>query len=356
MSAPARPHWIEIDLLKGCAILWVLLIHSKALGDSLGFLYVIGRAVPLFIIVFGLNSTLWWRRRSLPEDLAIWYETRIKRILVPFWASLPVWWALALWYRAFGVEFHWWLPLVQIAGYALHIGTGWFVTMIVLLVLLFPGIEATARRVGIWPVLLVAVAGELVVAHFRLDLFGRLGFMNYLTFPPRVLGHVVFGMLLATRIDRLGLVAGTVGAALWSLCVIVQQSLLWPELNAYADAVIDFPLAVALLAALRPLAAVPVVAPALAWLGVSSWGLYLGQMLVHNAVVYRCGILPDMAPDLAACNFPFVNVASVEHLDRWLYTLVLLVGGIGFIWLGGQLLRLYGALRRAGLPLPNLAR
>jgi peptidoglycan/LPS O-acetylase OafA/YrhL len=354
MTAPSRPRWIEIDLLKGCAILWVLLIHSKALGDSVGFLDVVNRAVPLFVIVFGLNSTLWWRRRSLRGDLATWYQTRIKRILVPFWASLPVWWALALWYRPFGVEFHWWLPLVQIGGYALHVGTGWFVTMILLLVLLFPGIEATARRVGIWPVLVVAVASELVVAHFRLDLFLRLGFMNLYIFPPRVLGHVVFGMLLATRIDRLGPLVGTAGATLWILCVVVQQSLLWPELSAYADAVIAYPLAVALLAALRPFAAVPVVAPALAWLGVSSWGLYLGQMLVHNAVAYRCGLLQDLAPNLGACHFPFADGASAGHLDRWLYTLVLLVGAIGFVWLGEQLLRVYGAFRRAGVPLPSL--
>ena len=58
VSAPTRPRWAEIDLLKGLAILWVLLIHSRALGDGPGFLYVVNRAVPLFVILFGLNSTL----------------------------------------------------------------------------------------------------------------------------------------------------------------------------------------------------------------------------------------------------------------------------------------------------------
>ena len=356
MSTPTHPRWVEIDLLKGCAILWVLLIHSRALGDSLGFLYVVNRAVPLFVILFGLNSTLWWRSRQFPQALSPWYSTRAKRILVPFWATLPVWWTLALSLRPFGVEFHWWLPFVQIAGYAASIGTGWFVTLILLLAVLFPWIEAAVRRVGLWPVLVVAVAGELVVENFHVELIERIGLMNFMAFPPRILGHVVFGMLLATWIDRIGPLAGFAGAALWALCVVVKQSQLWPELSLYAAVAIDFPLAVALLAVLRSLAAVPVVAPLLRWLGMSSWGVYLGQMLVHNAVIFRCGFTSDLVPNLAGCQFPFAGNPVYGSLDRWFYTLLLLVGAIGFVWLGGQLLRIYGSLRRAGLRLPDLAR
>jgi peptidoglycan/LPS O-acetylase OafA/YrhL len=351
-----RPRRVEIDLLKGCAILWVLLIHSKALGDSIGFLYLVNRAVPLFVILFGLNATLWWRGRALPDQLAVWFATRIKRILVPFWASLPLWWALVFWYRPVDVAVHWWVPLVQIFGYAVYIGTGWFVTLILLMVVLFPLLEAAVRRIGIWPVLLVAVAGELFVAHEGAALIGRFGWLNFLVFPPRLLGHVVFGMLLATRIERIGPIAGAACAVLWALCVVACRSSRWPELAAYGGVVIDFPLAVALLAGLRPLAALPVVAPALAWLGVSSWGLYLGQMLVHNLVIYRCGFRPDLAPNLARCRFPFAGQGGALHPDRWLYTLVLLVGAIGFVWLGGRVLRSYGALRRAGISLPDLGR
>lgn len=349
-------HWAEIDLLKGLAILWVLLIHSRALGDSFVFLNIVNRAVPLFVIVFGLNSTLWWRSREFPQALSLWYTTRAKRILVPFWATLPVWWALALYLRPYGVELHGWLPFAQVAGYTASIGTGWFVTLILLLAVLFPWIEAAVRRVRLWPVLVVAMAGELVVENFHSELIERVGFANFLSFPPRLLGHVVFGVLLATRIDRMGLRAGFVGAVLWALCVVVERSQLGPELGAFAAVAIDFPLAVALLAVLRPLAAMPVLAPLLAWLGISSWGVYLGQMLVHNAVIFRCGFTSDLVANLAGCHFPFAGNPAFGSLDRWLYTLVLLFGALGFIWLGEQALRIYGALRRSGVPLPDLAR
>lgn len=351
MSARTRPRWAEIDLLKGLAILWVLLIHSRALGDSAGFLYVVNRAVPLFVILFGLNSTLWWRSRPFPQALSHWYSTRAKRILVPYWATLPVWWALALHIRPYGIELHWWLPFVQVAGYTAAIGTGWFVTLVLLLAALFPWIEAAVRRVGPWPVLAVAMAGELVVESVRGEMLERIGLMNLMAFPPRVLGHVVFGMLLARWIGRIGPAAGFAGAALWALCAVVQRSQFSPALSAIAAVMIDFPLVVALLAVLRPLAAVPVLAPALTWLGISSWGVYLGQMLVHNAVIFRCGFTSDLVPNLTGCNFPFPG-----SLDRWVYTLVLLIGAIGFIGLGEQALRIYGALRRSGVPLPDLAR
>jgi hypothetical protein len=66
--------------------------------------------------------------------------------------------------------------------------------------------------------------------------------------------------------------------------------------------------------------------------------------------------MTDLTPNLARCHFPFAGNPALGSLDRWLYTLVLLVGAIGFVWLGAQLLRIYGALRRAGVPLPDLAR
>lgn len=354
MSAPLRPRWIEIDLLKGCAILWVLMIHSKPLGESWVYMDLVNRAVPLFLIAFGLNSRLWWRGRTLAGNLRTWYRTRVRRILVPYWASLVVWWALVLWYRPADVPLTWRLPFVQALGYTQSIGSGGFVTLILPLVALFPYLDAARRRVGIVPLLIVAMAGEMIVARHGVKLFLTVGFLNYYAFPFRLLGHVVFGMLLATRLDRIGLLAGGAGVVLWALCAIVQQGVLWPGLSAYAAVAIDLPLSVALLAGLRPFARLPVAAPALAWLGVSSWGIYLGQMLVHDAVMYRCGFIADLTPHLAACHFPFAGSGSGLPLDRWLYTLMLLVGALGFVWLGGQLLRLSAALRRAGAPLPDL--
>lgn len=351
MTAPVRPRFAEIDLLKGCAILWVLLIHSKALGDGPLFRYVVNHAVPLFVIVFGLNARLWWRDRPLPGALATWYSTRVERILLPFWAALLVWWLLVLWFRPFGIELHWWLPLAHLGGYTISIGTGWFVTLILILALLYPAVEAAVRLLGVWPVLALALVGELHVAYAVTQLAPAgeahgIPSLGFLVHPPRVLAHVVFGVVLADRMERLGLAAGALAAALFALCVAVE--LRWPVLEPYAQVLIDAPLAVTLLAGLRPLARVPIAGPALAWLGVSSWGIYLGQLLVHNAVVFGCGFVADLAPNLAACHFPFSRSPATTSLARWLYTGVLLVGAIGFVALGRVLLRAYRSARARG--------
>lgn len=352
----ARERFAEIDLLKGCAILWVLLIHSKALdAQSPAFLYLVNRAVPLFIVLFGLNSSLWWRRRRLPGDLAQWYRSRLRRIAVPYWAALPLWWALVLWYEPFWVVPAPWLPLAHLAGWTLYIGTGWFVTLILLLVALYPALEAAARRVGLWPVLGLAALGELAVVRFHEALVDRIGLLGYIAFPPRLLAHAAFGMLLATRIARLGPAAGLAAAAAWALCVLVQQPGLWPATAPYVETVIDFPLAVALLVALRPLASVPLLGRALIWLGLGSWGVYLGQMLVHDSVIFRCGFDADLAPNLAACRFPLATTPGLEGEARWLYTGVLLAGALALVAAGNLLRASYEALRRAGAPLPDVA-
>ena len=355
-SASDRPRLPEIDLLKGLAILWVLLIHSKALGaESPLFLHLVNRAVPLFIVLFGLNSRLWWRRHRLPGDLSTWYASRARRILVPYWAALPVWWALALWYRPFAVELSAWLPLAHLAGYTRYIGTGWFVTLILILAALYPGLEVLARRFGLAPLFLLAWAGELAVAGFHDGLVEHIGLLNYIVFPPRLLAHVVFGMFLATRLRGLGPAAGFGAAAAWALCVVLQQPGLWPALGPYVETAIDFPLAVALLVGLRPLASVPILGRTLTWLGLGSWGIYLGQMLVHDSVIFRCGFGSDLAPNLAACRFPLAATPGLESEARWLYTFVLLAGALGLVAVGNLVRRLYEGLRRNGAPLPDLA-
>jgi peptidoglycan/LPS O-acetylase OafA/YrhL len=345
---------VEIDLVKGFAILGVLLIHSKALGDSWVATDIVDRSVQIFLVIFGLNSRLWWRSREIPGDLATWYKTRAQRILVPYWATLVVWWALVLWLRPADLSFHWWLPLAHALGWTLGIGTGWFVTVILQLIVVFPGIESIVRRFGAAIVLGVLMALEIPLALWLAG-HADANYVRATAFLLHVFVIVVFGMLLATRIDRLAPMVIVASAALWALCALVHHGVFLPRASEYAGALIDLPLAILLLGALRALPHVPVVTPALAWLGVSSWGLYLGQLLVHNAVVFRCGVAAELTADLAACHFPFAADASGLSIDRWLYTLVLLLGALAFVWLGGQMLRLNAALRRAGAPLPDLA-
>src|SRR5262245_27841488 len=180
------------------------MIHANTLGDVLLFRQFVNQAVPVFTVLFGLNSSWWWRRRPLPGGLREWYRNRVDRIMVPVWAVLPCWWAMVLWFRPSGVTLSWWLPLVQAAGYLLYVGTGWFVTLVLQLVVLQPALEALARRAGIGIVVALGVVATAVTTRFALDFVRHFGSFNLWIFPPRMLAFVVFGMLLARSWTRLG--------------------------------------------------------------------------------------------------------------------------------------------------------
>ncbi len=319
MTSPRLP---AIDLVKGCAILGVLFIHSQALGDGLRgsflrdapFLYVINQAVPIFVVFFGLNSELWWRQRP-GWPLAEWYASRIRRILVPMWAALPVWWALALALRPAEVVLTRTLPLWHAAGWLSQVGTGWFITMIIQLVVVFPLLRAAGTGLA----LAAGLACTLACVRFQLRLMALLAgvdLFNYFVFSPRFLGHVALGMWLAPRVERLGGRAAVLGAAMFVLCVAGAERLLGATLEPYAAALVPLPLTVFLLAGFRLLPRLPGATDALAWLGRHSYGVYLGQLLTHNAFVFVLGL------------------GLYQRLDLWLYTAALLAGGLFFVWLG----------------------
>jgi peptidoglycan/LPS O-acetylase OafA/YrhL len=328
-AAPVvRERDLAIDMAKGCAILWVLLIHSQALRGNLLFRQVVNQAVPVFVVLFGLNSTLWWRGRDLRTNLGAWYRRAVTRLMVPVWAALVVWWPLAVYYHPFGVWLAWWLPIDHVLGYLLYVGTGWFVTMILQLVVLFPAFEWIRRRAGMGVLLPLGIASTAIATWYGLPLLGFLsalagGSFNYYVFSPRFFGHVAFGMLLAQHRTRLTPAVGVLAAAVLTGCAAVDVARLeypWQHQSAWIGALA---LTVVLLVSLRYVTAVPLLAPALVWLGQSSYGVYLGQLLTHNFFVYRYGI-------------PGV----LDGLNRWLYTAILLAGGLFFVWLGERLLRI----------------
>ena len=337
----------SIDLAKGCAILWVFLIHSQALGERRSFVYLVNQAVPVFVVLFGVNSELWWRRHGA---LGEWYAGRFRRIVVPMWAAVAVWWALALYLRPLTVTLTRTLPLWHLAGYLTEVGTGWFITMILQLVLVFPLLHAATRRWGPFPLLAVGVVVTVACAALQYPLmallrgFGplpgevRQEFLNLYVFAPRFLAHVAFGIALATCVRGLGVGAGAIAVAAYLGCVALARGALGPTLAAAGSSLIGLPLTVVLLAGFNVAPRVPLATAILAWLGRSSYGLYLGQLLVHNAFVFVLGI------------------ALYGQLNLWLYTLVLMVGALVFVALGEAALRLVEALRRGGLTLPSLAR
>src|SRR4029453_13321808 len=132
---------------------------------------------------------------------------------------------------------------------------------------------------------------------FQVSLWWRLGPFNLLIFAPRMLGHVTFGLFLASRLDRLNLRTGLVALVLWALLAAAQETTALAPVRGSAERLIDFPLPVLLLVCMdrapgalwiaRPPALPGLLwtARPLAWLGVNSYGLYIGQMLIHNLVL-----------------------------------------------------------------------
>ncbi|HEV7732168.1 MAG TPA: acyltransferase [Candidatus Binatia bacterium] len=319
MTAPGQ-RIVAIDMLKGAAIVWVMLIHAEALRDRLVMVHVFNHAVPIFVVLFGLNSELWWRRRTW-ADLGTWYVSRARRLYVPIWAMLVVWWAMALWFQRPLIPLSWKLLVWHAVGDLEFVGTAWFVTLILQLVVLFPFVHFVARRLGLGVTLLLGIAATVLSVAFRMELVAWIGISGMRSFSPRFLGHVAFGMLLAHHLDWLRWRTALLCMALVVPCWTSHAGVLLPALGPYAERLLDLPLTLALLVAMGAFADVTLVARPLAWLGVHSWGLYVGQMLVHNAFGFTMGYRNALA-----------------RIDSGVYALILLAGSLVLVLAGNALL------------------
>ena len=81
-------HYQQIDVAKGLAIISVILLHSLELRfrQSTYATFHIGQAVPVFMILMGLNQGLVALRRPLAfADLytRLYFARRVDRLLVP---------------------------------------------------------------------------------------------------------------------------------------------------------------------------------------------------------------------------------------------------------------------------------
>src|SRR4026208_2429584 len=92
----ARDHLPELDWLKGFAIACVVCIHAELYSHTLFFDRIVNRAVPIFTVLFGVTSELWWKRALTSQagsgPIARWYRTRLQRLIIPFWALGAAWW------------------------------------------------------------------------------------------------------------------------------------------------------------------------------------------------------------------------------------------------------------------------
>src|SRR4030095_3378688 len=260
-----------------------------------------------------------------------------RRIMGPVGAMLPVWWVVGHWLRPDRVHVSWRIIAANALGYLPNVGTAWFVTLILEMVMVFPLLHWAAQRAGSTAVLLGGLACLVTTGAFHVSLWCGRGPFNLLIFAPRMLGHVTFGLFLASRLDRLNLRTGLVALVLWALLAAAQETTALAPVRGSAERLIDFPLTVLLLVCMDRVAGVLWIARPLAWLGVNSYGLYIGQMLIHNLVL---------------ASFDFVGPWHL--VDHWTYAVLLLLGALVTLAAGNALLaacpRGAAARGRAGGP------
>ena len=351
-GSQARPRYPEIDIAKGLAILCVLLIHAALFNGAFVHAYVVDRAVPVLLVLFGAASELWWSRTLRNgAELACagqFVRSRFVRLMPPVWAALGVWWGLRLLWSAAGGPHRtpaagWLLP--HALGYIPQVGTGWFVTLIVQLVLCFPLLHWLLERCG--PVLSLLLTAAIHVScqlyvfdvvdlmrfalHDSAPVRGFFIFYYAWIFAPGRLLLLLTGMLLARHGMRLSARVSLLSAAAWFLGCVLCERITDPVQRTAWLSLLDIPLTLLWLTAARGLIRVPG-ASALAWLGRESWGVYLGQLLVHTS----------------ARLFSYV-VEAQPWAARCAYVGLLLAGGILWVWLGDgvRAIRRFGARSRA---------
>lgn len=348
-ATPRRStHIPAIDMVKGWAIIGVTLIHSWALADSLWMTLLFYHAVPVFLVLFGLNSETWFRSRPRTGRVRAWYVRGFKRILVPAYATVAVWWVMVLILRPPEpmVRLTIGLPFWHAIGWLSQIGTSWFVTLIIQFVLLFPIFHWASRKIGGYALFAICFVLTMPTLMFTHWIRGELGVAGWLFFPPRFFVHVAFGMLLAGRVGRIGPRAVLLSLAIMIPFYLWQQRLWWPGMWRFGDRFVEMPLTVVLLWAMGRIDFIGPLEKTLSWLGRHSFGLYLGQMLTHNGFLYHYG---------GACDLYGCYGGLFDEFNLWIYSAVLMAGSIAFVLLGNEALRWNGRLRERGWPLPDLS-
>jgi peptidoglycan/LPS O-acetylase OafA/YrhL len=342
----------EIDAVKGLALLGVLLIHAQTLDGTALYEHLVNRSVPVLLVLFGAASELWWSRRSAePFVRSAWafVRGRYARLMPPVWVALAAWWLVG-WLFVPQRLLAWPWLIAHGLAYVPQVGTGWFITLIVQLVLLFPLLHWAVARLGWIPVLSASLALSVfchvhafeiidVMRTLLLDSAHVRGFFVFYyewIFAPLSFLPVVAGIVLARRCMAWPR-SWSIGAlVVWVLGSIARDQLpVEPLLKNALLAALDIPCTMLLLDLTRSVARVPGV-ERLRWIGQASWGMYLGQLVVHTtAPVF--GFRSDAMPLEA----------------RWLYFAALCCGAVLWVLAGRRLREHAGRLlapRAPGAP------
>ena len=303
-GAATSPRLAAIDVARGVASLWVLMIHAGAMEGEPLMVYLFNRAAPIFVVLMGLNAGLWWRRRG-PADVLAWWTGRARRLYPPMWPAVAAFWLMAVFApRAARGDLGWRRLARNALGWLEGVGTGWFVTLAIEYAILLPLLVLAVRKIGVRRALLLAVLTSAACFLARFPLVARLGMFGWFAFPPRLLANLVFGMALVPVVSSLGardwIAAAGVCSLYFALPPILGPHSPWQLVpdgiglgasgaSAAAYRLLDLPVTVLLLGASALIVRMPLVAVPLEWLGVRSYGVYLGQMVAHNAVALFFG-------------------------------------------------------------------
>jgi peptidoglycan/LPS O-acetylase OafA/YrhL len=339
----AAQRYTEIDAVKGLALLGVLMIHAQTLDGTEFYDHVVNRSVPVLLVLFGAAAELWWSRRSaesfVPAALSF-VRGRYARLMPPVWIALAAWW-LVSWLFAPRRLLAWPWLIAHGLAYIPQVGTGWFVTLIVQLVLLFPLLHWVVARLG-W---IVALSGSLALSVFcHVHTFGVIDVMRALLrdsahvhgffvfyyewiFAPLSFLPVVAGIVMAQRRMAWSRRWSVGALVVWVLGSIARDKLdVDPLLKNALLAALDIPCTMLLLDVMRSAARLPGM-ERLRWIGQASWGMYLGQLVVHTT----------------AAAFGF-KVDRLPAAQRWLYFAGLCCGAIVWVLAGRALRELAGRL------------
>jgi len=341
-------HLPEIDWLKGFAILCVVCVHAKIYDLRFIHVYVINRAVPLFLVSLGITSELFFAKHESDPPrsrLATWYKGRYGRLLPPVWALAAAWWAVVLYHhRAADLRVGAREALLTFLGYAPWIGTAWFITLVIQLVALFPLLRWVCVQAGALSVLpaTAILCGYSVWWTWDLVSFGMKylqdpipppGWVYAWIFVPRVFFHVVAGVYVARhwggRPDRM---VALLAAAIWVGATSIAASrppspedfVMGPIRAQIVAYLLDVPLAIALLGFFGLFTRFERALPLrfLAFCGRASWGIYIGHLFVHE-FIHLGRIAPETGPLWV----------------RFIYAGLLLLLGIGLAVAGDRLRR-----------------
>jgi peptidoglycan/LPS O-acetylase OafA/YrhL len=297
-----RKRVLEIDVLKGFCILCVVAIHAQFPAGTAVFDYLIDRAVPVFLVLFGVTSELWWgQNENAPNARRRWYWSRLGRVVPAYWAVMVCWWLVVVYWRGPPDDLVLRVPQIAITflGAAGWVGTTWFVTIILQYILVFPLLRRVAGHAP--PVVVLGIAAiatgataihMLAVINVGEVVFGKnVGELYYYWVSlPRALWHVVGGIFIARfwhgtvslRTTLLAVLISLCGATLLALNKPISSDWI-PHMRHLACVhLLDVPLAIALLGLCRWLPLPRFAKAGLAWFGRWSWGIYLAHLLVHE--------------------------------------------------------------------------